>query len=169
MILKSNSHSPLQLLHSALIYVYRRIFAMNNYFLPQILTWLCSRWISTGEYLFAMNIYRRVFVQTHLLRVDFLHPRIFQADTWLMHCSAEKKEFLHSSLLQNVTVFRFWSARSKYFMDVEHNGKFYEWGRSIFTFHLFTKYHWSQVKGTALLILYRKVNQSAKSTFKTSN
>ena len=65
--------------------IYRRIFVRDE--------------ISTGEYLFAMNIY--------LLRVDFLHPRIFQADTWLMHCSAEKKEFLHSSLLQNVTVFRF--------------------------------------------------------------
>ena len=49
-----------------------------------------------------MNIYRRVFVQAHLLRVDFLHPRIFQAVTWLMHCSAEKKEFLHSRLLQNL-------------------------------------------------------------------
>ena len=76
--------------------------------------------------IFAMNIYMGIFSKkqninmfmriksheylqhrAHLLVVDLLHPRILQADALLMHRSAEKKEFLHSSLLQNVTVFRF--------------------------------------------------------------
>ena len=39
-----------------------------------------------------MNIYRTIFVQAYLLRVDFLNPRILQADALLMHRGAKKKE-----------------------------------------------------------------------------
>ena len=41
--------------------------------------------------IFTMNVFRRISIQAHLVRVDLLDTRILQADALLMHSMAKKK------------------------------------------------------------------------------
>ena len=60
-----------------------KIFAMNIYM------GIFTRNININMF---MNIYRTLFVQAHLLKVDLLNPRILQTDALLMHSGAEKNK-----------------------------------------------------------------------------
>ena len=44
--------------------------------------------------IFTMNVFRRISIQAHLVRVDLLDTRILQADALLMHSMAKKESVI---------------------------------------------------------------------------